>query len=70
MMAQLGRQHALGQHLLQLRGQAGFPKYRFSVLVFNLGKQLVVQFDGERVCGAVSRTNCNIGLMDRIDLQL
>jgi hypothetical protein len=51
MMAQLGRQHALGQHLLQLSGQAVFAKDRLGVLVLNLGEQWVDKLDGERVCG-------------------
>jgi hypothetical protein len=51
MMAQLGRQHALGQHFLELPGQAGFAENRLGILVLNLGEQLVDQLDGEWVRG-------------------
>jgi len=49
MMTQLGRQHAFSQHLLELPGQAIFPKDRLGVVVLNLGKQLVDQLDREWV---------------------
>jgi hypothetical protein len=48
-VVQLSRQHALGEHLLELPGQAGFAKDRFGVLVFNLGQQLVDQLNWEWV---------------------
>lgn len=36
MVTQLGRQYALGHHLLELPGQAGFAKGRLGVLDLNL----------------------------------
>jgi hypothetical protein len=38
MVAQLGRQHPLGQHILQLPGQSGLTENRFGILVFDLGQ--------------------------------
>jgi hypothetical protein len=43
-MRQLGIQHALGQLLLELAGQARFAENRLGVLVLDLGQQLIDQF--------------------------
>jgi hypothetical protein len=48
-VAQLGRQHALGQHLLQLPCQAGLAKDRLGVLVLDLSQQMVDQLNRERI---------------------
>lgn len=41
MVAQLGREHALSQLLLELAGQPRFAQDRLRILALNLGKQLI-----------------------------
>ena len=51
MVAQLGREHALGRLLLELTGKTGFAQDRLGILALHLGKQLVDQFVGEQFRG-------------------
>lgn len=41
MVAQLGREHAFSQLLLELAGQPRFAQDRLRILALNLGKQLI-----------------------------
>ncbi|AIC87912.1 hypothetical protein BTRA_636 [Burkholderia thailandensis USAMRU Malaysia  len=49
MVAQLGREHALGQLLLELAGQPRFAQDRLGILALNLGKQLIDQLIGKQL---------------------
>ncbi len=48
MAGQFGRQHALGQHLLELAGKARLAESRLGILILDLGQQLVDQLNRER----------------------
>jgi hypothetical protein len=48
MMRQLGCQHALSQHLLELPGQSGFTQNGLGILVLHCCQQLIDQFDRKR----------------------